>query len=137
MEHNPVTLEMVRAILQNPTVTTTSRTVALLAASILFLGVTELVRRRKLLEEFTPIWMTCAGAILALAISLDLMMWLTNLIGAWSPSSTVFFFGLIFLMAISLDYSVRLSSLSGQAKVLSQELALMQMERDEARAARE
>ena len=124
---DPATLdaETIKSIFQAHSVAFSSRVVALVFAALLFGAVLECVRRRKLLEEFTPIWMTCAFAILALAASFDLLIWLTDLIGAWTPSSTVFFFGLTFLVAISLSYAIRLSTLSNQVKILSQELALM------------
>lgn len=115
----------IKAILQQHSVTLSTRILAVISAAVLFGVVLECVRRRKLLEEFTPIWITCAFAILALAISFDVLIWITDLIGAWAPSSTVFFFGLAFLMAISLGYAIRLSALSSQVKVLAQEIALM------------
>jgi hypothetical protein len=119
----------IKAILQEHSVTLSTRVVAIVAAGLLFGVVLECVRRRKLLEEFTPIWITCALGILALALSFDGLIWLTDLVGAWAPSSTVFFFGLAFLMAISLGYAIRLSTLSTQVKVLAQEIALMQADR--------
>ena len=127
---DPATLDstMIRAALQEHSVALSSRIVALVFAAILFGAILECVRRRKLLEGLTPIWITCAFAILGLAISFDALIWLTDLIGAWAPSSTVFFFGLVFLMAISLNYAVRLSTLSSQVKILAQELALMKIE---------
>jgi hypothetical protein len=124
---DPTTLdgEAIKSIFQQHSVAFSSRVVALVFAALLFGVVLECVRRRKLLEEFTPIWMTCAFAILGLAISFDVLIWITDLIGAWAPSSTVFFFGLAFLMAISLSYAIRLSTLSNQVKILAQELALI------------
>ena len=128
MDPATIDAETIKAIFQAHSVALSSRIVALVSAALLFGAVLECVRRRKLLEEFTPIWMTCAFAILALAISFDALIWITDLIGAWAPSSTVFFFGLAFLMAISLSYAVRLSTLSNQVKILAQELALMKEE---------
>lgn len=109
-------------------VATSTRVVALVGATLLFAAVLEAVRRRRLLEELTPIWMGCALAILILALSFDLLVWITGLLGAWTPSSTVFFLGLAFLMAISLSYAIRLSTLSTRVKVLSQELAILRAE---------
>ncbi len=107
-----------------------TRVVALVGATLLFAAVLEAVRRRKLLEELTPIWMGCALAILVLAFSFDLLVWITDLLGAWTPSSTVFFLGLAFLMAISLSYAMRLSTLSIQVKILAQELAILRTEQE-------
>jgi hypothetical protein len=116
--------EAIRQVLQQQSVTMTVRIVALIVAATLFLAVFETVRRRKLREDFTPIWLTCAVAILGLALSFDALVWFTNLIGAWTPGSAVFFFGLVFLVAISLSYAVRLSTLSDQVKTLAQEIAI-------------
>ncbi len=127
---DPVSLDgaTLRDIFLQEQVATSTRVVALVAAVALFAAVLEAVRRRKLLEEFTPIWMSCALAILVLAFSFDLLVAITGLIGAWTPSSTVFFLGLAFLMAISLGYAVRLSTLSNRVKVLAQELAILRAE---------
>jgi hypothetical protein len=127
---DPLSLDSatLRQIFLEEQVASSTRIVALVAAGALFVAVLESVRRRRLLEEFTPIWMSCALAILVLAISFDLLVWITDLIGAWTPSSTVFFLGLAFLMAISLGYAVRLSTLSLRVRRLAQELALLRAE---------
>ena len=127
---DPVTLDgaSLREVFLQEQVATSTRVVALVAATALFAAVLEAVRRRKLLEELTPIWMSCALAILVLAVSFDLLVAITDLIGAWTPSSTVFFLGLAFLMAISLGYAVRISTLSNRVKVLAQELAILRAE---------
>ena len=120
-----IDVDTIRYALQTQQVTFTVRVVALVAASSLFVTVFEAVRRRKIREDFTPIWLTCATAILFLAFSFDALIWFTNLIGAWTPSSTVFFFGLAFVVAVSLGYAVRLSTLSSQVKTLAQEIAIL------------
>ena len=127
----PVDIESLRAALQAQSVTTTTRIVAFIAGVSLFIAVLEAVRRRKLREEFTPVWLTAATAILVLSVSFHLLIWITNLIGAWTPSSTVFFFGLAFLTAISLGYAIRISTLSNQVKTLAQELALLRRRLEE------
>ena len=55
----------------------------------------------------------------------DSVRLLTRAVGAWTPSSTLFFFGLVFLLVVSLNYAVRLSGLSMQVKLLAQEVALL------------
>ena len=49
-------------------------------------------------------------------------------IGAWSLSATLFFFGEIFLIALCLNYAVRLSRITLDAKTLTQEIALLRAE---------
>jgi hypothetical protein len=101
------------------------RVVALVVALLLFLGVFEAVRRRRISEALTPIWVSCAFGVLVLAVEPRLLESLTRLIGAWTLSSTVFFFGLLFLVALSLVYAVVLTRLGRQVTRLAQEVALL------------
>ncbi|MFN2427616.1 MAG: DUF2304 domain-containing protein [Candidatus Binatia bacterium] len=117
--------EQLRDLLLADSNTTAVRVVALTVAIAMFLAVFEAVRRRRLSESLTPIWLTCALAVLVLAVNLNLLEGLTRLIGAWTPSSTVFFFALLFLLAISLSYAVVLTRLGRQVARLAQEIALL------------
>jgi len=100
--------------------------VLLIAFSVaLALTVLWLVRRRRLREEYTPIWLAAAAAVVIVAIRVDLLYALTRAIGAWAPSSTIFFVGEVFLLAICLNFAVRLSTMSGQIKNLAQEVTLL------------
>ena len=84
-----------------------------------------LVKRRTLREEYTPIWILVAFAIALVSIVSPLLQVLTRAIGAWTQSSALFFFGQLFLVAICLNYAVRLSRLTVQVKNLGQELAVL------------
>ena len=130
---DPATLDAatIKAIFQEESLGMSARVVAFGCAALLATAVLDSVRRRELQEDLTPIWLTCALAFLTLAISFDLLIWLTNALGAWTPSSTIFFLLITFLMAISMSYAVRISRLSNQVRVLAQELALLKVERPE------
>jgi len=105
-----------------------TRALAIFLSLLLVAVVLGLVRRRTLREEYTPIWLGVAAGIATLSVVNPLLQWLTRAIGAWTPSSALFFFGQIFLMAICLNYAVRLSRLTVQVKNLSQELAVLRAE---------
>ena len=120
-----MTEEQLRTLLLADTDTTAVRVVALAVATALFFSVFEAVRRRRLSESLTPIWLTCALAVLVLAVNLNLLETMTRLIGAWTPSSTVFFFALLFLLAISLSYAVVLTRIGRQVARLAQEIAML------------
>lgn len=117
--------QQLRALLLASSDTTAVRVVALAVGLALFFVVFEAVRRRRLSESLTPIWLTCALAVLVLAVNLRLLEAMTGLIGAWTPSSTVFFFALLFLLAISLSYAVVLTRLGRQVARLAQEIAML------------
>jgi hypothetical protein len=71
-----------------------------------------------------------SAVIFVLSVSRKLLAVITSLVGATLFTSTLFFFGLMFLIAICLHFSVRISALSNQVRRLSQELALRREEED-------
>lgn len=100
--------------------------------ALVFMGlVIELVRRRKLREEYAWLWLIVGTVIIALAISQNLLVFVTRLVGAIIPTSTAFFLGLVFLLLLSVHYSVKISHLVDQIKNLAQNLAILQAEIDE------
>jgi hypothetical protein len=98
---------------------------AIVASVLIMFLVVELVRRRKLREEYSWLWLLTGGVIILLVAWYDLLIFITHLIGAVLPTTTLFIFGLLFLMLISLHYSLQISKLSYQVKDLAQQLTLL------------
>jgi len=86
----------------------------------------ELVRRKKLREEYSWLWMLTGAIIFILGIWYDLLVFITHLVGAVLPTSTLFFFGIFFLVLINLYFSVKVSTLSNQIRELAQKQALLE-----------
>lgn len=105
-----------------------TRALAIAVSLILFVTVLWLVRRGSLREEYTPIWMGIATGLLLVSLREGVLAWLTRAIGAWTQSTTVFFFGELCLVAVCLSYGVRLSRAGLQIKNLAQEVALLRTE---------
>lgn len=89
----------------------------------------ELVRKRRLREEYSWLWLLTALALLGLVLWYDALVWITEFIGAGQPTSTVFFLGLVFVLLLCIQFSVRLSRMTEQVKNLGQKLALLESER--------
>lgn len=106
-------------------ITTNLRIVAVIGSFALLVFVVELVRRRRLKEEYSVLWVVTAVALLLLAAWEGLLSSLTHLIGAISEASTLYFFGLIFVVFLLLHFSMRVSSLERRVIVLLQEVALL------------
>jgi len=102
-----------------------ARAVAIFVSLILVGVVLWLVRRRSLQEEYTPIWMGVAFALLAVSVQTQILHGLTRAIGAWTITSTILYMGEFFLLAICLNYAVRLSRANLRLKNLAQEFALL------------
>ena len=84
-----------------------------------------LVRRRTLRAEYTTIWIAVAFGLFIACVDLDLLRLVARGLGAWTISSTIFFLGEFFLLAICLNYAVRLSQAGVQIRSLAQELAVL------------
>ncbi|NVL90079.1 MAG: DUF2304 domain-containing protein [Desulfobacterales bacterium] len=98
---------------------------ALAIGIAIFLFILEMVRRRKLREEYSWLWLLTGLGIIVLAAWYDLLVFITDLIGAALPTTTLFLFGVVFLMLIALHYSIKISALTDQVRKLTQELAIL------------
>ncbi|MBU2520599.1 MAG: DUF2304 domain-containing protein [Proteobacteria bacterium] len=107
---------------------------ALIVGIAISIFIVEMVRRRKLREEYSWLWLLTGFGIVLLAVWYDLLVFITEMIGAVLPTTTLFVFGLLFLLLIALHYSVKISSLTDQVRKLAQKIAILQSELDEQRA---
>ncbi len=111
------------------------------AAFVIALGVLivvlELVRKRKLREEYSLIWTGAALILCTLALFPNLLYVFQSAIGAELGTSALFFGALLFLMLVALNVSVHLTKLTLRNKALSQRLALLEREIEEVRNPRE
>ena len=109
---------------------TVSRTqlLAIISAVGLLIIVLELVRRRRLREEYSWIWLLTAIGYLAIAIVPGLIEWVAGAIGSVRPTSVFAFFGLFFLFLVSIQFSVQISRLAEQNKDLAQQIAILDSE---------
>jgi len=110
-----------------------NKIVALTVSIGLLLLIVELVRRRKLREEYSWLWLLTASMILLLTIWFGLLKWITSLVGAMVPASTIFLLAFLFLIFISLHFSVVISKLTNRNIDLAQKYALLELELHEIR----
>lgn len=106
-------------------ISTNLRIIAITGSLALLVFIIELVRRRHLKEEYSVLWVTTALAVLLLAAWEGLLRHLAHFIGAMSQASTLYFFGLIFVIFLLLHFSIRVSNLERRVVVLLQEIALL------------
>jgi len=92
----------------------------------LIIVIFELVRRRKLREEYAWLWMLTGAVVFLLAIWRGLLVSITHWIGAELPANTIFFFGVFSLILINLYFSVKISTLTDQIKKLTQGQAILE-----------
>jgi hypothetical protein len=100
--------------------------VAIGVAGLLLLGLLELVRQRRLLERYAVLWLLSALSLLTLAIWTGLLETLANLVGIVYAPSALFVFAFAFILVLLLHFSVAVSRLADQNKILAQKLALLE-----------
>jgi hypothetical protein len=104
--------------------------VVLLSAILLFIVVLNLVRLRRLREEYSWLWLAAATFYLVMALIPDLIEVISDFIGITNAITAFVFFGLLFIVLILIHYSVRLSKLTNQMKDVAQQIALLDGEQN-------
>jgi hypothetical protein len=104
---------------------------ALVTSLAAFLFVLELVRRRRLREEYSWLWLLTAAVMILLVIWYRLLVVITHVVGAVTPLNTLLLCAVLFLFAIAVHYSVIISRLTTQVKNLAQEVALLSTQLDD------
>lgn len=100
---------------------------ALIASIAGLLLVIELVRRRKLREDYSLVWLATAVVILLLTLSKPVYDQIAAFAGVVTyPPALLFAVAILFVLIILLHYATVLTKLSGENKRLAQELALLQ-----------
>ena len=105
--------------------------IAIVICIFLVAYVFELVRRKLLTEEYSMGWLVAGTTMLLLSIFEGLLRWISDLVGATLFTSTLFFFGLVFLMVICLHFSIRISALTNQVRRLTQHTAILYHEKSQ------
>lgn len=101
---------------------------ALIVSALVFVIVIDMVRKRRLREEYSVLWLLTSVLMFVLVFRYEWLVSLTDLIGAGLPTTTLFLFSIIFLMLLSVQFCIKISQLTDQLKNLSQENALMKRE---------
>jgi hypothetical protein len=106
-----------------------------LAASVgALIFILELVRRQKLREDYSLLWLATASVLLILSLSRPLLDQLAALIGVVTyPPAALFAVAIFFVLAILLHFSTVLTRLTRENKRIAQELAILQRELEQAR----
>ena len=113
-----------------------TQVIAAIGAVLLMFYVLDLVRRRKLSEEYSLLWVISTVIVASLGFSTPLLVWVSRELGIVQENSTVFAFGLAFSLAMLLHVSVRLSRLGRENQALARELALLRQELEESHLGR-
>ena len=100
--------------------------VAIAATAGLFVVLLELVRRRRMLERYAILWLFCSVALLGLSVWKGLLTDLAHAVGIFYAPSALFVIAFGFVLVLLLHFSVAVSRLAEQNKILAQRVALLE-----------
>jgi hypothetical protein len=106
---------------------------AIFASGVLLAIVFELLRRRRLIERYALIWLGSAVVLLGLAVWKGLLDRLADLMGIAYPPNALFMIAFGFVLVLLLHFSLAISRLSNETKVLAQVVARLDRELRELR----
>ena len=101
---------------------------AIIASSGLVFVVFELLRRRRLIERYALLWLLSSLVLLVLSLWTGLLDRLSNTLGIAYPPNALFMVAFAFVLLLLLHFSIAISRLSGETKVLAQEVARLDRE---------
>lgn len=110
--------------------------VALGVSVSLLISVLELVRRRKLTEEYSFLWIICSLALVGLSIRRDVIDTTARWLGVYYPPTVLLMLLIIMVFIASLCFSVILSRQRQQIERLIEEAAILAAELRDDRKAR-
>ena len=101
---------------------------SLLVSVLVFVFVVDMVRKRRLREEYSVLWLATSVIMFILVLRYKWLVALTAFIGAGLPTTTLFLCSIIFLILLSVQFCIKISTLTDQVKNLSQENALIKQD---------
>jgi hypothetical protein len=105
--------------------------VAILVTAGLFAVVFELVRRKRLMERYALLWLGLTAVLLGLAVWRDLLEQVAGAIGIFYAPSALFAIALGCMLILLLHFSIVISRLADQNKLLAQRVSILQQRMDE------
>jgi hypothetical protein len=100
--------------------------VAIVATASMFAIVFELVRRRRLMERYALLWLFSTAVLLGLSVWKNLLEEVARTVGIFYAPSALFVIAFGFVLAMLLHFSLVISRLVEQNKVLAQRVGLLQ-----------
>lgn len=102
--------------------------ISIIGSILILIMIIELIRKKKLMEEYTIIWLLFGMIFLVFSIWRDGLEVVSRLVGIGYPPATIFLILIMGIFAILIHYSLVISKLTERNKILVQEIGLLKQE---------
>ena len=104
---------------------------SILSVMMILFAIIYLVKNGKLREEYSWMWLLTGLVLLIIVSRYDLLVFISKTIGATSPTNTLFIFGILFLILLSLHFAIKISLLTYEVKNLAQKVSFLEAEQEQ------
>ena len=87
--------------------------------------IVEMVRQRRLEEQYSLLWLATAASLVVLALTRNVWDWLAVKVGIAYPPTALFIAGFLAMIMILLQFSMVISKLSRQNRQAAQEIGIL------------
>ena len=101
--------------------------IAIVSSAIVFFIVIDLIRRGRLKERYSLIWLSAAALMVIFSISRPLLHFIAKFFGIAYPPSFLFLLLIGFLVFLLLHFSSVISALSEKNSRLAQEIGILKV----------
>ena len=98
---------------------------ALVIAIVMVLVVLQMLRRGKLREKYTVLWLVVGGLAIVLGLFPQLLDWAATLVGIRVPANLLFALAIVLLVGVSLHVSRELTILEDETRILAEEVSIL------------
>ena len=102
--------------------------IAIIVSISLFLYILYLVRKKKIKEEYSLLWLFSSFVFIFFSIWRDGLEYFARLVGIAYPPAALFLILVLAIFLILIEFSIIISKLSEKNKILAQEVAILKLE---------
>jgi len=106
----------------------TTQSIAIAVSVSLFLYILYLVRKKKIKEEYSLLWLSSSIVFIVFSIWRDGLEYFAKLVGIAYAPAALFLILVLAIFLILIEFSIIISQLSDKTKLLAQEMALLKNE---------
>ena len=101
---------------------------AIVASAVVCIVIVELVRKKKLMEKYSLIWIFSTIILITLSFWRNFLEWLADFLGIYYAPTALFIVLSFCALGLLVHFSIAISKLTEQNKVMAQEVALLKNE---------
>jgi len=102
--------------------------IAVFVSSLLLIFIVELIRRKKIREDYSLVWLAFSVVFVVFSIWRNGLDVVSRLLGIAYPPAAIFLILLVAVFALLMHYSIIITGLSEKNRILAQAIGILELE---------